>query len=556
MTPLSLAAQPALLIAPGDDLLVALRDLPAGLAGESAGLRWQLRQDIPVKHKFALRALAAGAPVRMYGLQIGVARRDIAAGEWISTENLAHATAPVQLRAAQQPWRPPDVSRWQDRHFLGYHRSGGRVGTANYWLVLPLVFCENRNLEVLRRAFHETLGYALPDRHTRQLRHLLSRHRAGVSPADLLGEPLPEISEGAADERLFPQVDGIKFLPHSGGCGGTREDSRRLCQLLAGYITHPNVAGATVLSLGCQHAQIAWLQEAIAEADPLFDRPLYVLEQQKSRSEPEFMAEALRCTFAGVAAANELRRAPAPLSKLTLGLECGGSDGLSGITANPLVGQVSDYLTALGGAAILSEFPELSGAEQWLVDRCVAEPVAAEFIRLMRAYEAAAQRVGSGFDANPSPGNIRDGLITDAMKSAGAALKGGSSPVVSVLEYGGIARGAGLHLLCTPGNDVESTTGLAAAGAQIILFTTGLGTPTGNPVAQTLKISSNSSLFRRMGDLVDFNAGRLLDEPTSLPELAAELLELVLATASGHYLPHAVRLQQDDFIPWKNGVSL
>jgi altronate hydrolase len=545
-----------LLIAPGDDLLVALRDLPAGLAGETAGLRWLLRQDIPFKHKFALRPLAAGAFVRMYGLQVGIARRDIAAGEWISTENLAHATAPLQLRAAQQPWQAPDVSRWQGRHFLGFHRPGGQVGTANYWLVLPLVFCENRNLEVLRRAFHETLGYALPDRHTRQLRHLLGRYQAGARLESLLGEPLPEISDESLGSRPFPQVDGIKFLPHTGGCGGTREDSRRLCQLLAGYITHPNVAGATVLSLGCQHAQTEWLREAIAEADPHFAKPLYVLEQQKSRSEPAFMAEALRCTFAGVAAANELRREPAPLSKLTLGLECGGSDGLSGITANPLVGQVSDYLVALGGAAILSEFPELSGAEQWLVDRCVAESVAAEFIRLMRAYEAAAQRAGSGFEANPSPGNIRDGLITDAMKSAGAALKGGSSPVVSVLEYGGIARGAGLHLLCTPGNDVESTTGLAAAGAQIILFTTGLGTPTGNPVAQTLKISSNTPLFRRMGDLIDFDAGRLLGEPLGLAELGAELLEQVLATASGEYVPSAVRLQQDDFIPWKNGVSL
>jgi altronate hydrolase len=357
--------------------------------------------------------------------------------------------------------------------------------------------------------------------------------------------------------RLFPNVDGVKFLEHGLGCGGTRQDAEALVRLLAGYIAHPNVAGATVLSLGCQHAQVSLLEKALSELHPAFSRPLHIFEQQKCASERDMMAHAIKTTLEGIAKANEQTRQPCPLSDLVLGVECGGSDGFSGISANPAIGHAADLLAALGGAPVLSEFPELCGVEQSLCDRCTTPALADRFVQLMRAYEDAARACGSGFDANPSPGNIRDGLITDAIKSAGAAKKGGTSPIVDVLDYGEpIRHRGGLTLYCTPGNDVESTTALAGGGCNLILFSTGLGTPTGNPVCPTLKIATHSALMRRMGDILDFDAGPILTGEKTVPEMGEALLELCLATASGSYVPKAVALGQDDFLPWKRGVSL
>ena len=222
-----------------------------------------------------------------------------------------------------------------------------------------------------------------------------------------------------AHQKLFPNVDGIRFITHEGGCGGIRQDSQTLCGLLAGYITHPNVAGATVLSLGCQNAQVSILQEEIQKRSSAFDKPLVVLEQQKIGTEVDMISKAIRETFAGLIKANENVRKPAPISKICIGLECGASDGFSGISANPTLGRVSDLIVALGGSAILSEFPELCGAEQNLINRCKTVELANKFVHLMESYNDAAKRVGSGFDMNPSPGNIKDGLITDAIKSEG-----------------------------------------------------------------------------------------------------------------------------------------
>ncbi|MCB1210725.1 MAG: UxaA family hydrolase, partial [Verrucomicrobiales bacterium] len=242
---------------------------------------------------------------------------------------------------------------------------------------------------------------------------------------------------------------------------------------------------------------------------------------------------------------------------LIMGVECGGSDGFSGISANPAIGHAADLLAALGGAPVLSEFPELCGVEQSLCDRCVTDELAQRFVELMRAYEDAATACGSGFDANPSPGNIRDGLITDAIKSAGAARKGGDAAIVDVLDYGEpIRKHGGLTLYCTPGNDVESTTALAGGGCNLMVFSTGLGTPTGNPVCPTLKVATNTELATRMADIIDFDAGPIIRGEKSVAEMGEELFELALKTASGTYIPKAVALGQDDFLPWKRGVSL
>jgi len=410
------------------------------------------------------------------------------------------------------------------------------------------VFCENRNVEALRDAFEEELGYGRPKLYRQQVRQLIEQHHQGSRAM--------ERKDLAATERVFPNVDGVRFLVHEGGCGGTRQDAKALCGLLAGYIHHPNVAGATVLSLGCQNAQASMLIDELRARDPQLTKPVHFFDQQRSGRETVLMTDALEATFAGLTEANRIKRTPAPLSALTIGLKCGGSDGFSGISANPTLGYISDLLGELGGKSILSEFPELHGVEQELINRCASDELAQRFFDLMQAYSARAKAVQSGFEMNPSPGNIEDGLITDAIKSAGAARKGGVAPVRDVLDYPDYATTRGLTLLCTPGNDVECVTAQAGSGANLVLFTTGLGTPTGNPVAPVIKISTNSQLAFRMGDIIDFDAGGIVSGASTIPRCAAHLLELCIDVASGRQSTRAEMFGQYDFIPWKRGVSL
>jgi altronate hydrolase len=540
-------------IHPADTVLVALKNLPAGETITYNSGEYTLKDPIPAKHKFFMRDEKAGSAIIMYGVLIGKTRMDVAAGNRLTTDNVIHASTPYDYRHREFHWSPPDVSKFRDRHFLGYHRSDGRVGTANYWLFIPTVFCENRNMDVIREVLQDELGYSVTEKYKAFARELIRAHREGK---DLTN---PEFSVPAFSETrstIFKNVDGIRFLNHDGGCGGIRQDSTVLGKLLAAYANHPNVGGITLLSLGCQHLQTSDLLQDIKNANPSFDKPFYIFEQQQSQSEEQLIAAAIRKTFEGLIRINQFERKPASLDKLCIGVKCGGSDGFSGITANPAVGYCADLLVALGGKVLLAEFPELNGVEQELIDRSVSEPVARKFIRLMKDYEASAIRVGSGFDMNPSPGNIRDGLITDAMKSAGAAKKGGSSPVVDVLDYTEPASKAGLSLVCTPGNDVEATTGQAASGATLILFTTGLGTPTGNPVCPTIKISTNSPLAKRMGDIIDIDTGAIIDGEKTIEEMGEEILRYCIRAASGEVIPKAVLLNQHDFIPWKRGVSL
>jgi altronate hydrolase len=244
------------------------------------------------------------------------------------------------------------------------------------------------------------------------------------------------------------------------------------------------------------------------------------------------------------------------LSKLCIGLECGGSDGFSGISANPAIGYTSDLLVALGGSVVLSEFPELCGVEQELSDRCTDETTAEKFMQLMTTYNKRATEVGSGFYANPSPGNIKDGLITDAIKSAGAAKKGGTSPVIDVLDYPEKVTKPGLNLLCTPGSDIESTTAEVGSGATMVLFTTGLGTPTGNPVAPVLKLSTNTALYNKMKDIIDIDTGSIIEGNETIEEAGERILDYMINIANGDVQAKAEAGLHDDFIPWKRGISL
>jgi altronate hydrolase len=491
----------------------------------------------------------------MYGLLVGTATQPIRQGDLLSTRNIRHAAADFHASAQTANWNPPDVSAWRQRTFLGYHRGDGQVGTRNYWLVIPLVFCENRNLAVLKQAFEEELGFALPQIYRRQVAELVRLFQEGKTE-ELTNSQFSGGQRIPAAPKVFRNLDGIKFLMHEGGCGSTREDSRNLCGILAGYVHHPNVAGATVLSLGCQHAQVPMLVEEIKRRDPDFSKPLLVFEQQQMGSEYKMLSQAVRDTFLGLVEADKATRAPAPLAKLTLGLKCGGSDGFSGISANPAIGHSADLLAALGGRGILSEFPELCGVEQELVNRCVSREVADKYMQLMRDYAARAQAVRAGFEMNPSPGNVRDGLLTDAMKSAGAAKKGGTSPVTAALDYPEYSTAPGLNLLCTPGSDVECVSAQVGSGANVVLFTTGLGTPTGNPIAPVVKLSTNSELAAHMPDIIDIDTGSIITGETSIERMGETILERVIQFASGEAQTKAESLAQDDFIPWKRGVSL
>jgi len=536
---------------PDDNVLVALQDIAKGQSIVYNGTGYIVQNDIPAKHKFFTQAMHAGDKVIMYGVLVGKIQYDVPQGGLMTTDNTKHAADPFYYRASHFQWKAPDVSKFANKTFNGYHRSDGRVGTANYWLFMPTVFCENRNLDVIREALHNELGYAVTDKYKQYSHQLLEAYQKGEDISSVNLQPV-----NTNDNRPFKNIDGIKFLNHQGGCGGTRQDAGVLGKLLAAYADHPNVAGVTILSLGCQNLQVQELLEDIKTRNPQFDKPLYVFEQQQSQSEEQLIAEAIRKTFAGLIEANKLERKPAPLDKLVLGVKCGGSDGFSGISANPAVGYCSDLLVALGGTVLLAEFPELCGAEQDLIDRTEEEAAAKKFINLMTTYNEAAHKVGSGFHMNPSPGNIKDGLITDAIKSTGAAKKGGTSPITDVLDYTEPATKPGLNLVCTPGNDVEATTGKAASGATLILFTTGLGTPTGNPVCPTIKVATNSKLARRMKDIIDIDTGPIIEGEKTIEEMGEEILEYCIKAASGEVIPKAVLLNQDDFIPWKRGVSL
>jgi altronate hydrolase len=535
-----------------DNVITALVNLQKEEQVNWNGEHFTLQENIPAKHKFFAKDFAAGDEIYMYGVLVGKTQMPVAAGARMTTENVKHAAQPYAYLKVNYEWTPPNVTKFKDRTFMGYKRSNGRVGTANYWLFIPTVFCENRNMDVIKEALQQELGYSVNAKYKSFTKGLVQAFKEGEDTGhfDLA------IATNPKQQRLFKNVDGVKFLNHNGGCGGTRDDANTLGKLLAAYANHPNVGGITILSLGCQHLQTKILQDDIKMLNPEFNKPLFIFEQQQTNSEEELIALAIRETFNGLVELNKIEREEITLSELCIGVKCGGSDGFSGISANPAVGYAADMLVALGGTVLLAEFPELCGVEQNIIDRCTTEASAKKFIDLMQTYDAQAHAVGSGFYMNPSPGNIKDGLITDAIKSAGAAKKGGNSPVTDVLDYAEPATKPGLNMVCTPGNDVEATTGKAAAGATLILFTTGLGTPTGNPVCPTIKVATNTQLATRMKDIIDIDCGPIIRGEKTIPQMGEEILEYCIKAASGEVIPKAVQLNQDDFIPWRRGVSL
>jgi len=548
---MSISNHKVLLIHPKDNVLVALQDLKAGETITFDKKDYILAEDIPAKHKFFMHDMQSGDEIIMYGVLVGKAQMPIPQGARMTVENTKHAATPFYYRKVDYHWHQPDVSKFQDRTFNGYHRNDGKVGTENFWLFIPMAFCENKNLDVIKEALHHELGYATTDKYKNYTHQLLSLYRENKG---FDGDAVA-IKETQIPTRIFKNVDGIKFL----NCqedDDTPQHSEMLSKLWAAYADHPNVAGITVLSLGRRHLRVQNFLNDLEKRNPKFDKPLLIFEQQENQSEEAIIEDAIKKTFLGLIEINKTERQPAPLSKLTIGVKCGGSDGFSGISANPAVGYAADLLVTLGGKILLAEFPELCGAEQNLIDRTEDKNAAEKFIRLMTTYSKQAENVGSGFYMNPSPGNIKDGLITDAIKSAGAAKKGGISPVVDVLDYTEEATKPGLSLVCTPGNDVEATTGKAASGATLILFTTGLGTPTGNPVCPVIKVASNSKLANKMSDIIDIDTGAIIRGEATIQQTGEAILEFCIKVAGGEIVPKAMQLNQDDFIPWKREINL
>jgi altronate hydrolase len=485
---------------PRDDVAVALRALEAGSRLDVGGRRLILVEDIPDGHKVALRAMKTGETVRKFGWPIGRLNADVAEGAHVHTHNLATLLKGVEGYGFAPVAAEPLVAGEAPR-FLGYRRADGRVGTRNEIWILPTVGCVGRTAQKI----------------------------AAIAGA-----------------RHAREVDGVHAFAHPFGCSQLGDDLAGTRSILAALACHPNAGGVLLVGLGCESNQLDRLIEEIPEA--LRGR-IRTLRAQGVQDELE---EGLALVDALVATAALARRQEVGFGELVLGLKCGGSDGYSGLTANPLVGRMADRVVAAGGSAILSEIPEIFGAERLLMARARDERVFDSLVGVVNDFKRYFLASGQPVSENPSPGNLAGGITTLEEKSLGAVQKAGHTPVEDVLRYGARVRRRGLSLLEAPGNDAVSSTALAAAGATVILFTTGRGTPLGFPVP-TVKIASNSALAHRKKGWIDFDAGQVLHG--GIEPAADALQQRIVAIASGETTA-AERNGEREIAIWKRGVTL
>jgi altronate hydrolase len=491
----------AIRVAATDDVAVALRDLSAGDSVTVGDELITLAGPICRGHKFALRDLEAGDQILKYGAPIGRATKAIRSGEHVHSHNVATNLAGLNEYEFRPALAPKDGPAESSRTFLGYRRASGRIGTRNEIWILCTVGCVGRTAERIARL-------------------------------------------GA--QRFAGRIDGVYAFPHQFGCSQLGGDLDRTRALIASLAAHPNAGGVLILGLGCESNQLKQLLAEIPEADRAHIRSFAA---QATSDETE---EGLRAVEELVTIAERTKREPCPLSALTIGVKCGGSDGFSGLTANPLVGRMTDRVTAAGGTSILTEIPEIFGAEHLLMERAANAEVFRGIGTIVNDFKAYFIRNEQPVSENPSPGNIAGGITTLEEKSLGAVQKGGHATVTQVLRYGERANAKGLVLLESPGNDGVSSTALVAAGATVLLFTTGRGTPLGFPVP-TLKISSNSALAANKPHWIDFDAGRVLG--CNAQRLEDELLDLIVATASGRPARNELNEEREIAI-WKDGVTL
>jgi altronate hydrolase len=518
-------ADAVLQLHPEDPVALARRVLEASTELEGGGRRVVVRDEIPHGHKLALVDLARGTVVRKYGQPIGIATSDIVAGEHVHEHNLSSLSREgiaVPGQPAVDPSRRPAAAPApapapaDTLTFDGIVRPDGRVGTRNYIAVLSSVNCSATVVKRIAAAFS---------------------------------------APGALDQH--PGVDGVMAVTHGTGCGlaADGEGLQVLRRTLAGYARHPNVGGVLVVGLGCEVNQISGLTAEFDLADGIPVRRLVIQELGGSVATIRAGMAAVQELLPEVAAAAE--RQPVPLSELTLGLNCGGSDAWSGVTANPVLGIAVDRLVAAGGTAILGETPEIHGAEHLLTSRAATPEVAAALMERVAWWERYTRADGGTMDNNPSPGNRAGGVTTIEEKSLGAVAKGGSSPLQAVYRYAEPVTAKGLVFMDTPGYDPVSVTGIVAGGANLVCFTTGRGSVFGAKPAPSLKLATTSQLYRRMGDDMDFNCGLVLDGDATVSELGDALLEDIIAVASGqHTKSEELGFGDEEFTPWQLGAVM
>lgn len=487
-------------IHPDDNVAVALVPLSKGTTIQLDGISLTLQDYIPQGHKCALCPIEESAPIIKYGYPIGIASKKIEKGSWIHTHNMK--TGLGDLLSYQYHPSECVLSSTPDRTFQGYQRKNGKVGVRNEIWIIPTVGCVNNIATAL---------------------------------------------EKKAQVLLSGSIEAIASFPHPYGCSQMGDDQEHTRTILADLINHPNAGGVLVLGLGCENSNIEELKKYIGSYDP--DRVKFLVAQE---SEDE-IADGLSLLEELVSYAKQAKREPISVSELIIGMKCGGSDGLSGITANPTVGAFSDLLISKGGTTILTEVPEMFGAETLLMNRCKNEALFEKTVDLINDFKTYFKSHNQTIYENPSPGNKKGGISTLEDKSMGCTQKSGSAPVCGVLSYGETVKEKGLNLLSAPGNDLVASTALAASGAHIVLFTTGRGTPFASPVP-TVKISSNSSLYAKKNNWIDFNCG-VLAEGTSMEELKQQFFDFIIDVASGKKVKSEIAGFHDMAI-FKQGVTL
>ncbi len=485
-----------------DNVAVALKPIAKGTSIDVAETMVTTIEDIPQGHKFAIKPVKKGDAVIKYGFRIGYAQEDVEVGGWIHTHNLKTALGEL-LEYTYNPEGHKDVEATEEAFFDGYMRENGTVGIRNEVWIIPTVGCVNS----IARAIEATARMSKP--------------------------------EG---------VDEVVAFTHPYGCSQTTQDQENTRIVLADLINHPNAGAVLVLGLGCENSRIEVLKEYIGEVNP--DRVKF-LQVQDVEDEQEKAVELMEQLMNYAAT---FKREKVSAKELIIGMKCGGSDGLSGITANPTVGLFSDMLVSKGGTTILTEVPEMFGAETILMDRCADKALFDKTVHLINDFKEYFIKNGQEIYENPSPGNKDGGITTLEDKSLGCTQKSGSSLVRGVMAYGEKVQTKGLNLLSAPGNDLVASTACAAAGAQMVLFTTGRGTPFASPVP-TVKIATNSRLAGNKGNWIDFNAGRIVTDDLSLEDAAKELFQLVLDVASGKKVKAEVA-GFHDFAIFKQGVTL
>ncbi len=493
-----------------DNVVVALQTIPAGetitVEAEGGEISVTAKEEIPAGHKMALCDIPEGGEVIKYGYRIGNAKEAIATGSWIHTHNVKTALGDL-LEYTYEP-TPVEEKTTEDATFMGFNRADGKVGVRNDIWVIPTVGCVNNVAEAIVKMANKWLD----------------ANRDGME-----------------------SVGEVITFPHPYGCSQMGDDQENTRKILADLINHPNAGGVLVLGLGCENSNIDVLKPYIGECD---DKRVKFLVSQEHEDEITDSVELIK-ELAAYAAT--FKREPISVSKLIIGMKCGGSDGLSGITANPLVGRFSDLLISKGGTTILTEVPEMFGAETILMNRCANEELFDKTVCLINDFKNYFKRHDQTIYENPSPGNKKGGISTLEDKSLGCTQKSGSALVKGVLEYGEVVKTPGLNLLSAPGNDLVAATALAASGAHIVLFTTGRGTPFASPVP-TMKIATNSTLANKKSNWIDFNAGVLVED-SNMNDETQRLFDFVVEVASGK-LVRSEEAGFHDMAIFKQGVTL